>query len=648
MADDKISFLLDLDIKDFTEKGLQAKGVIEKLGSEENLSGLIEGLTKIGPALAVAGVAAFTLKKALDFTVEGEEIERVNKQFETLAEQAGIAPKELQEGLEKAGAGLVDTTDLLKIANEGLIKMGGSAAQLPQLLEIARKSVSVYGGDAKSNFQAITEAVSNGNVKMLQRYGISVDITKAEREFAEANGVTAGELSKVGHQQAILNAALESGEQRYKNIEANAGSATAILQRLKVTFTDIGETVVVFFEKKIGPAIRTVLGAIETFSTSLKLHIQATIGEGAEKAKAQAILAGKSVDDLMKKEDAQASQTSKRIQTANIESITDQEKRKKQQLLFTKEMQKIDGEYYKLQEQNIKNIGDVDRLVKQQQKNLEQQHNTAILQIRANADLTTIQKKQLLAMEDKKYHQQLEQNEHQTAAIRKKLLQQYVANSDSAFKGIGNAFVANSQMMKDEQSDFGKRGNEMWNSLSANSTSAFTQMGAQMAQGKDIGTATADALKGVFLGMLGDRAIAEGSILLLSSIWPPNPLGLGAGAGLLALGGALKSMAGSSGAPSTSGGSPSVQATASGSAPKLEPISSAAVETQSTQAEANNQMADASMATPQMESQQKVQRTVSVNIAGNYLETDQTKRMLMDLMRQESDATGFNYNQIGA
>src|SRR5271166_6809385 len=104
--DDKISFLLDLDIAEFKEKGLQAKGIIEKLGGEENISGLVEGLTTAGAILGTVGVAAFAFKKAIDLTVEGEEIERVNTQFDTLATQAGIAPEKLKAGLEKAAGGL--------------------------------------------------------------------------------------------------------------------------------------------------------------------------------------------------------------------------------------------------------------------------------------------------------------------------------------------------------------------------------------------------------------------------------------------------------------------------------------------------------------------------------------------------------------
>lgn len=632
--DDKISFLLNLDIKDFTEQGLHAKGIIEKIGSSENLTGLLEGLTTVGVVLGTVGIAAYAFKKAIDLTTEGEEIERVNNQFELLAKNVGIVPEKLKQGLEQAAHGLVDTDDLIKIANESLVKMGGSAEKLPQIMEIARKATQVYGGDARTNFQAISEAIANGNTRLLKHYGIIVDAAKAEKDFAAANGVTADTLSDVGKRQAILNAALEQGQKAFAGITEDSKSATTILQTLKVTFSEIGQTFTLAFEKTIGPGIRSFLGTVQHLATSLKLHVQAAIGDTAEAEAAKAILAGKKIDEVAAKGNAATQQSIANSQAVTQASIIDLEKQKKQYQEYRKALDKIDADYYALQAKNVQSLAQIDQLVKQRGIALERQHENEILAIKNNASLTAKQKKMLLAQEDKRFLAAQKANELDNDNYRNQLLDNYVQRSESAFNGIGRAFAANTMKMKKDQADFGKRGNEMWNSLSANATAAFTNMGAQMAQGKDIASATADAMKGFFLGFLGDRAIAEGQLMLLSSIWPPNPLGIAGGTALLALGGALKAAAGSSGAGSTVGSSPSVQAQAAGSAPRL--------------VETSPQTQDQAEAAQNMSRMQRNQRTVQVNIAGNYLETDQTKRMLMDLMRQETDATGFAYNQIGA
>lgn len=691
MADEKVSFLLDLDIAEFTEKTLSAKGSIQSLGSKENLSELLEGLASVGPLLATAGIAAFAFKKSIDLTVEGEEIRRINNQFEMLATNAGLAPEKLRKGLEEASGGIIDTTDLLKVANESIIKMGGSAEKLPQLMELARKATSVMGGDAKENFEKLTNAIANGNTKMLGHLGLRVDAIKAEKDFAEANGKTADELSQAGKQQAILNAVLEAGEVRFKGINSNAESATTILKTLKVTVTDLGETFTLAFEKTIGPSVRRFLGGVQEMATKLKLTLAANIGEGAEQASAKLEINKLKVKELEKQIDAlgrvsnqafkmgptyqnemkrlteelskykgelgkveaqnQAMEKSseadekKRAEALKARSAAeafDKEKSAKQFLAFSKEKEKIDSQYFLAQQKNVKTLEQVDKAVKQQALVALRQHQLALAAIENNANISRSQKGQLRVSENKRFQEEMVQAEDSAWKLKEKLLDNYVHNSKTAFGGIEAAFKANTQKMIQEQADMGKRGTEIWNSLQANAVSSFEGMGTAMAAGKDVASATADAMRGFFLGMLADRAKAEGSLMLAASVWPPNPIGIAGGIGLLALAGVLKAAAGPSAASNSNiSTSASPTTTASGAGPRIAPISSGG--------NTGGASADAqSTAMPNMAQNQQQQKVVSVNIAGNYLETDATKRMLMDLMRQESDATGFNYNQIGA
>jgi hypothetical protein len=696
MADDKISFLLDLDIKEFAEKGLAAKGVIQEIGKSENLSGLLEGLMAAAPILAIVGAAALAFKESIDLTVEGEQIKRINTQFENLTAQAGIATTELKEGLKEASKGLVDDTDLLKIANEALVKMGGSAERLPEIMEIATKATQVYGGDAKSNFEAISTAIANGNTRILKHYGIIVDAEKAVRNFAAANNISTNELSDAGKKQAILNQALEQAQEQYKNISVDTKEATNTIQALKVTFEELKETFVLAFEKTMGPQVRSFLGSIKEVAETVKNTFQAKFGEGAEQAAAKITLTKNKITELEEQikrleETAKGStflgaripglgvfgasserakegikelqvelskyqgqlkelevqndkigakaevNDAKRIaalQKKSEENIIDLEKHKAAELAFAKDKEKINKETYDLEVQNVTSLDQINTLMKQRDLTLTEQHEESIAAIKVKYATQADKLEEMLALENKKFNQQKILNEQSAAQEKIKLLDNYAKHSTSIDQGIERSFRANTLKMKAEQADMGKRGNEMWNSLSTNATSAFTNMGAEMAKGKDIASATADAMKGFFLGFLGDRAIAEGSVMMLSGIWPPNPLALAGGAALMALGGALKSLAGPGAAGSTAASSPSSQAISAGATAPTVDISTASSSTDTQTMAAKTQGAP--------------QRLVNVNIAGNYLETDSTKRMLMDLMRQESDATGFNYNQIGA
>lgn len=644
MADDnKISFLLDLDVAEFTEKGLQAKGIIEQLGSEENISGLVEGFLKTGAVLGTLGVAAYAFKQAIDLTVEGEELERVNKEFDTLATQAGIMPEKLRAGLEKAGRGLVDTDSLIKVANESIIKMGGSADKLPQIMDIAMKATQVFGGDAKTNFENISNAIANGNTRMLKHYGIIIDSTKAEKDFAAANGTTAEQLSEAGKRQAILNAALEQGAEAFKNIQIDTKSATNILQSLKTTFSEIGETVTLVFEKTVGPKIRAFLGTVEGWAKTFHGFIK-------ERFEGAASDANKSLDKInahtkQNEKDDKASHDAAmaRLKQKTQESIVDSEKKAKAEMAFKKELERIDKEYFTAQQQDINSLEQATLLGNKQKELAERDHQNRLEAIRNNAALVESQKKQLEELENKRMAAERIALESKEEAFREKLLDNYLKKSQTVFQGFGRAVQVSALKARAELRDFGKMGEQTMQSISTYSTSAFEQMGEAAVKGADMGEAAANAMKSLFLNVLADRAIQTGSVMLLEGLWPPNPIALGAGAGLIALGGALRTLAGGSG--TTVGGASGGGVGTSGIGVVTEPASPSQ---SSGAASTEESSAAAATATPDMAQQAAPQRTVQINIAGNYLETDSTKRMLTDLIRQNTDATGFAYNQIGA
>lgn len=846
MADEnKVSFSLDLDTVEFVEKGLHAKGVIQSIGDKENLTELLEGLTKTSAILGTVGVAAFSVKKAIDFTLEAESIKKVEAQFETLSEQAGISAEDLKKGLEKSSQGLVDTSDLLEAANKKIIAMGSDAQRLPEIMDLATKASQVFGGTALENFEELSTAIANGNTRMLKHKGILVDSQKALQEYASANNIAVNEISEAGKRQAILNAALEQGKKAFEGVDVDLHSATNTLQLLKVTLKDLSEAFAIVFEKTLGPTVRGFLTTVKEMAVGVKDHFQAAFGEGLEKNTASITIVENKVKELgatlehLKsiqgtKFDFAPGDTPLKIQSitnalkeaetelANLKktrkSLTQEEQKgaqvsselsKKQiaedkintqarlqnQTKFQQDLLKTEEKYLKAWEKDIKSLHDVENLITAQKKLREQQHQASIQEIRNSTHLNTEQKMQLLEKEEQSFQKQVQADENNTAQVRKKLLEEYVKTSEDAFDGIGRAFQSHAEQAKDDMKDMGKRGEQVFSSIQSNSVSAFEAMGAAIAQGKDVAESAGQAILKIFLGVIADRAIAEGSLLLLTGIFPPNPLALGAGAGLVALGGALKATAGSIGGgvsvPQTAAASSGAaiqrqetstkidlarqqkdyeteanlrrlqlqqekdaanqniaqkkdlsdaeraqlieqnsklyalkaqqlendlaeesddradrtqrdqdkaekqaekeaglaekeaqrqQAALDKAAEKDEKVkqkfADAALKSQQDAQDAINErnqqvtdrmLAEASTPCSVAEAQAKVpsqftqdqqlgetavasgqrQKVVQVHIAGNYLETDQTRRQLMELIRQESDATGFVYNQIG-
>lgn len=690
MADKKVKFVLDLDNANFNKQAEQSKSAISAIGNKENIAGLIDGLAVTGVALGSVAAAGWLFKEAINLTEEAEQIKRVEKQFETLTAAAGISAKTLKEGMEKASGGLITTGDLLQIANKAIVAMGSSAQKLPEIMELARKATAVFGGDLKNNFENISTAIANGNTRLLKQYGLVIDSEKAIKDFAAANNIAVNSLTEGAKRQALMNAALEQSKKAYAGVHDDLNSTQNTLTLLKNTVAETAEVFTLAFDKTMGPTIRKFLGGVSEMASDARQKLTAMFGEGLEANNAKIAetenklrdLKGALVDlevgkepgffsklifggkeDQAAKLNSQIAETTAKLaalreETARLSAeekerpgadpdkkLADQLRVLENENKFQMQMQNIKRAAFEFEAQNIQNLEQIDALADQKKIFAKEEYLEKIKQIAHNENLIQSQKNQLIGQETHKYHQQMQVLEAQTADLRKKLLDQYVKNSTTAFNGIANAFKAGALKSKSDLADFGRFGQETFNSFERHASFAFAKMGEDMVKGKDIAKSATDAMAGFFLNMIADRAIGEGSLMLLSSVWPPNPIGLAAGAGLMALGGALRTLAGGSG--SSIGGAVGGGAGMTGPGYGVSTEETKPYTTESTQSLAVAPITP-ELGQTEMQQMERKQRSVSVNIAGNYFDTEASRRQLMEMIRQESDATDFTYNKIGA
>jgi len=668
--DNNLSFSLDLDNSEFLESVQAALEGVVKLG-EGDISGLLSSFAEAAAAVGVAAAAVEAFKLAVDMSVEGEQIQQIDNQFKTLSAQAGISGDALKDGLEKAAGGLVSTTDLLKIANGAIVQMGASANQLPQIMDLARKATALMGGDLQTNFQDITQAIEKGNTRMLTHLGIVIDQKKAYDTYAQSIGVTSGELSKTGQQQAILNAVLTQGGEKFKGVNAQLGQVTTATQQWHTAVKELGELWDVVVSKVIGPSLNKVINYFGKIVHSAKTDMVAGFGEGTDQSKAKiedlndAIATTEkqlaelpkmgygpssseykameaqlsdyktklaSISQVYKQQQADNDKANQEITTSNAKvaqnASIDAKKKQAVDNEVQKEYLKLIQERDKIEATSVTSMAQIDKLMKDQALLRERQHEEEIAQIKQKYAGDTSRIAKLTAAENDRYRAQERAAVQTDYEYKTKLLQSYQTNSTTVFQGISREAAIMARQAQQDFHNMAKFGQETMKSLEKNSTAAFQQIGTAIAQGQNIAQSTANAMAGFFLNMVADRATASGGEMLLEGFM--NPALLAPGAGLIALGAALKSLAGSLGASSsTSVPTPSVSG---GSSPSAPPITG---EGEPDQASLESQ-------------QQTAQRAVTVNIAGNYLNTPQSQRALMDIMRSETDATGFQYNSIGA
>lgn len=658
MSDERTSWKLDLDTAEFMKKANQAFDTINKIGVAD-LSGLIGGLSKATLAVGTIAAAFYAAKTAIDTIVAAENIKAINAEFEMLAKNAGLAADAIKDRLVNAADGLVDDTDLMRAANKAIIQMGENANKIPETMELARKASAAFGGDILSRFEQINQAIAAGNVRQLKSIGIIIDQEKAYKDFAKTLGVSVDMLSEAGKKQAILEAALAKGKDAFKGVDENARGTANALQRLSVAISDIGETFTLLFDKVFGKGIRKMVEEFAAAARLIKNDVKAIFADGkeqqeaayqgnaqrieqltekiakmraeAEKMNGVVLNPGElksyeqALDRLQKKQEelrskgvgaeAPAAAGAEGTSDADKQKFVDREREKKAETEFQADLLRIKQERLRMEMEQEQSTYQMDLLVKEQKHLTEQEYDLKLKQIRENKHFDETEKAALEVELQRNKTLEIEKIENESRERRLQAMRNETDQSKSMIAGVSNAFKEGAETNRQALTNWGNTGRLVFNSFGNHARKAMLDWGA--------GTKTAgEAVKGIMFGVIADTAEAKGMELLLSGLWPPNPVALAAGAGLVALAGLLRSQAqgtsgseiGASGA-SGGGGSISTPTTDAGEKPD----------------------------TPEM----KEKKVVTLQVMGNYFETEQTKTKLVELIREATDATDFAYKQIG-
>ena len=662
---------LDLDTLDFLKKAGEAKGAIGEIGEAKSLAGLVGHIQHMGVVIGGIGAAFFALKGTMELVFEGENIRAINQQFEVLTKNAKISAHELKEGMVAAAGGMVTEIDLLKAANKAIIDMGGSAANLPKLMEVARKSTAIFGGDLKDNFEALNRAISTGATRPLKAMGLTIkDVDKVNREYAKSIGIAANELNASGKQHALMNAIIEKGKTAFVGIDPTIKEGTFAMKQLEVTMKELVETGVLLFEKTVGPSMRDFLKNMRDWANAAKTNLVAAVGDGAEASAARVTkleekmlqLRGKAAElslqdgptfwdrwmgitqaervegvkseiaklnaELEAEKMAAASdkhaeaphEAPKEDPGSAAAAEADNEKKLENQRKFQADLMQLKFNAHAAEAANAESEEQASNALEMRKMDAAVAANAQAAELMRLGQLNNIDNSAKIEQINSELNDKLKSMDDDLMANKIAALDRYQSRSQSASDGVARGFTAGSKKAQLALKDFGKRGGEVFDSVGKHSSHAFESIGA--------GTATlGQAMKGMFFNVLADRASAEGNLLLLSGLWPPNPVALGAGAGLLALGGFLRSQAGGGGGPSAPAGGGGGGGVEDGyKAGQLNAVS-----------EGNK---------PEQPEEFK-RRSVAINVQGHYFETDESRRRMMEMVRQETDATDFKYTQVG-
>lgn len=165
-------------------------------------------ITTVGiPLMATIG----GVKKAIEFSREGAEMQRLRNTSTDLARSMGLDMGDILVSLRESSKGMVSEYDLMQSASRAMmLNVGGSAEQMGQLLEVAALRGRAMGLSTTQSFNDIVTGIGRASPQILDNLGIVIDAESSYASYAASIGKSANELTKFEKTQALLNATLES------------------------------------------------------------------------------------------------------------------------------------------------------------------------------------------------------------------------------------------------------------------------------------------------------------------------------------------------------------------------------------------------------------------------------------------------------
>ena len=222
------------------KKGLQtASGEVTSFGTKAKA-----GLTSVRNASlvvtgAIAGVAAASMKFG---TVAGK-YESIRDAFGSMTAGMGIGVDDFEKKVADASRNTLDRLTILQGGTRALSLIGKDAFsdfgnQFAQMAELSKKSARATGMDVTFMFDSLITGMSRESKMILDNLGITVDLTKAKKDYAEELGKGVDDLTITESKTAVLNHTLGKLEDTYGDVAVSGGGFSGAMSALKTEMTN--------------------------------------------------------------------------------------------------------------------------------------------------------------------------------------------------------------------------------------------------------------------------------------------------------------------------------------------------------------------------------------------------------------------------
>lgn len=668
----KVIISLDLEAGVFKSSIAGVETTIDNLGQKAEGAGKKSGMAwlEVNAIMEIGTKIIETMHQALEAMERSEAIKNQGIALKNFASEYGVNAEKLTEIIKKSSHDTVTDIEAQRTAFT-LLQAGVQAQAIPTFVEFAKKLEEARGVPFAETINKLGVAVETGSGRM-QKFGLSInaagDVMSRQTSLVEqmenqmtkmgtgyentaekikvktqetkdrimnfvGTAFSSTFLQDFGDKHAQMLGKLQQDEQQLAAIKKNEqdGERSYLKEFMSLEGVYMGS------KKSLEEDIAKIKGTLAEADKKETAEIKEQTNEltqqknvltvlSAEQQKKAAVAANVHVLEARAADEqtrfgATSLETEKqlfsakrtRIEEASQQELADLAKKPQTYKHFAEEVERIEAEKFaKIQELRVTDQQFAEESEAAKLASIEHSDNMAFanaqnkeaIQVemeksKYDRELEGLRQK---GLDREQFHQQMEMAEQQHQQRLAAITNQYSKVNSANFKLGWN------QAMTQLGSQFNNFSNIVQRST-AKSHSIMTNAFVQAAKGH--GNAM-ELMKQQFLEMIGTEMIQSGIYHLLMGIWPPNPIELGMGAGLVAAGSAL---VGASGGADASGGGGGGGDFAGGGTGMSGPA--------------------------QAQQSQLERKSASITIMGDYLNSRETQMHLADVLRSNSDVTDY-------
>tara|TARA_E500000081_G_C6139916_1_gene359652 strand:+ start:5314 stop:8886 length:3573 start_codon:yes stop_codon:yes gene_type:complete len=200
----------------------------------KNFSKMSQGMGGLVGAYATLAANVFAISAAFQFLKEAGDVAALQRSQEEYALTTGRSMSLLTERLQDASGGILSFADAAQAGAIGAAA-GLTNQQLTGLATVAKNASVALGRDLTDSFNRLTRGAIKAEPELLDELGIIIRLDKVSEDYARTLGKTAKELTTFEKSQAVVNAVLEQGNEKFAEVGDNVNQ----IARLGKAFNDL-------------------------------------------------------------------------------------------------------------------------------------------------------------------------------------------------------------------------------------------------------------------------------------------------------------------------------------------------------------------------------------------------------------------------